>query len=267
MIWKLVGFCWITFVLCSGSSLCLGASNDDAEKMVHPSTKAPIVNPKNDKKEEQGPVEFIVSKASGSAALLSNYVFRGITQTESLPAIQVEFTYTFPIGLYLTVWGSNAKFAETDINMEIDPFIGFYQEVNDDFNYDISYYKSFYPSASEFNYTEWIAVINYKFLQTNLGFSNNVYNVHKIGYYYNGGINYTIPSRFLFDFEGITLLALIGHYHLPKIADLSYNDYTLGLSKNFKNYNISFQWTTTNHTEYYGHYGGSHFAASLIGTF
>jgi uncharacterized protein (TIGR02001 family) len=253
------------------------AASTNSTSYEAPEAKPKSTSVKADPKPEaetdksKGFINRIADNMTGSLALTSNYIFRGLTQTENLPAVQGEYTYTFPFGLYATVWASNDKFIDTDITLEIDPGIGFYKEINDDFNFDISVYRYYFPSDKIWNYSEWLGQVNFKFLQTNLGYSNNVFGAKRSGFYYDGGINYTLPAKLFFGIEKVNLLALAGRYILPKnfpdITGISYNNYTVALSKDFKHYNVALQYSNTTERDYYAWYGGEHFFCTLTATF
>lgn len=178
--------------------------------------------------------------------LTTNYVFRGISQTENLPAAQGGLTYTSPFGLYLSLWGSNVKFVDTDATIELDTIAGYSNTIGEHFTYDINYARYNYPSATNLEYNELNTLFNYYFLQAGISYSANVYNSHKSGTYYSGGINYDIPPAYIFNLENMNILALIGHYSLPKAAGNSYDDYNVALSKKIKQYTLTAQWTGTN---------------------
>lgn len=253
------------------------SAEDSRENTAPPQTKprspSSRANPQPEAKpvKEKGIINNFVDNVTGTMALTSNYIFRGLTQTENLPAVQGGLTYTTPIGLYATLWSSNNKFIDTDINLELDPGIGFYKEIGKDFNFDITFYRYLFPSDRIWNYNEWLGQFNYKFLQANLGYSGNVYNVKRKGFYYDGGINYTIPANFFFNIEGVTFLALVGRYELPKDfpdeAGISYNNYTVSLSKDLKHYNLALQYSTTTEREFYQWYGGSHLVFTVTASF
>jgi uncharacterized protein (TIGR02001 family) len=65
---------------------------------------------------------------SGNVALTSDYVFRGISQTDDDIAIQGGFDYTNELGdlpVYLGVWSSSLDFGETvDSGIEVDVYGG-----------------------------------------------------------------------------------------------------------------------------------------------
>jgi uncharacterized protein (TIGR02001 family) len=60
-----------------------------------------------------------------SLALTSDYVFRGITQTDYDPALQAGLTYSWDNGIYVGGWTSNVDFADSNgPDIEFDTYIG-----------------------------------------------------------------------------------------------------------------------------------------------
>jgi len=92
---------------------------------------------------------------SGSVALTSDYVFRGITQTLGNPAIQGSLDYTNDI-FYAGVWGSNVDFG-LDETVELDVYAGV-KPVLGPVTFDFGVIGYFYPGstdlAGEFDYFE-----------------------------------------------------------------------------------------------------------------
>lgn len=80
---------------------------------------------------------FGVGAASltGNVALTSDYLFRGISQTDEGPAVQGGFTLSGESGFYLSTWGSNIKFGEG--SMELDILAGWTGALNDSWNVDV----------------------------------------------------------------------------------------------------------------------------------
>ena len=94
-----------------------------------------------------------------SVGLYSQYVFRGLTQTNEEPALQGGFDYAHSSGFYLGVWGSNVSWlkenATTGSNavsgtyksggtLELD-FYGGYKGTVGDFGYDVGLLQYYYP--------------------------------------------------------------------------------------------------------------------------
>lgn len=82
---------------------------------------------------------------SASLAFTTDYVFRGLSQTDGKPAAQASLTYTHPTGFYVGTWASNVNFTPGD-TVEIDGYVGF----ADSFvgiGYDLSFLYYAYPGA------------------------------------------------------------------------------------------------------------------------
>lgn len=72
----------------------------------------------------------VAAEVSGSVAVVSDYVFRGITQTHGKPALQGGVTWTHGSGLYAGTWGSSISWlsdSDPDVSsqVEIDGFVGY----------------------------------------------------------------------------------------------------------------------------------------------
>lgn len=211
-----------------------------------------------------------LKNVSGNLAFVSNYVFRGISQDRNLPAVQGGLTYTFPINVYFNVWGSNVSFADShgaNATVEFDTILGYRNTYGDNFSYDINIDRYNYPGARHANYNELNTLFNYYFLQAGISYSANVFNTHQSGTYYNGGINYDIPSSWVYGVTDLNLLATYGHYSLPVAAGNSYNDYNIQLSKAFKSYTVYAQWTSTNGRQHNAPLDGSQLIAQIAANF
>jgi len=208
-----------------------------------------------------------IDNLTGSLAFTTDYVFRGVSQSENLPAVQGGLTYTLPFGFYLNLWGSNVKFTGSDATVEFDTVAGIGGDLLEEIKYDINFARYTYPRARDLNYNELNTLFNYKFLQFAFSYSANAYDTHKTGLYYNGGINYDIPSKYALGVENVNILALFGHYSLPRAGGNSYNDYIIALSKAVKKYTFTLQWTDTNGRQKNPPYDSGIVAATIAAEF
>jgi uncharacterized protein (TIGR02001 family) len=105
-----------------------------------------------------------------SAALTTNYVFRGITQTDDNPAVQASLDAAYGI-FYLGAWGSNIDFGGNGFggdvaNIEIDYYAGITPEWRG-ISFDIGGIYYTYPGAfdpaGEFDYFELKTGASYTF--------------------------------------------------------------------------------------------------------
>lgn len=102
---------------------------------------------------EEAPAPITVS---GSAALVSEYRFRGVSQSDRNLAIQAGITVAHESGFYVATWGSNlagwGTFGGT--NMELDLVAGFKGEVSPGLTVDVGATWYMYPKG--FDNTDFI---------------------------------------------------------------------------------------------------------------
>lgn len=93
---------------------------------------------------EQSPHTF-----TANAALVSDYRFRGISQTFKLPAVQAGMDYSHASGLYLGTWASNVSGNQylNGAGLEWDFYGGYKFEVAKDLTLDIGTLYYYYPGA------------------------------------------------------------------------------------------------------------------------
>jgi uncharacterized protein (TIGR02001 family) len=97
---------------------------------------------------------------TGNVGLFSQYIFRGLTQTDEEPAIQGGMDYSHSSGFYLGFWGSNISFLKENFtnaagvagqydqggSLELDLYGGFKGPIGQtDFTYDLGALYYYYP--------------------------------------------------------------------------------------------------------------------------
>ena len=105
---------------------------------------------------------------SATATFTTDYVFRGISQTDQNPAAQAEFDATYGI-FYLGMWGSNIDFANS---LEID-YYGGIAPTWKGISFDIGGLEYTYPGADGLDYFELKTGASYTFFEAlTLGLTN-----------------------------------------------------------------------------------------------
>ncbi|HGG61021.1 MAG TPA: hypothetical protein ENK26_14075 [Gammaproteobacteria bacterium] len=91
----------------------------------------------------------------GNIGVASNYIWRGVTQTQDQAAISGGLDYSNDSGFYLGTWASNVDFGAdaTDAGYELDLYGGYGGEVGG-FGYDVGYILYAYPSLDDSNFSE-----------------------------------------------------------------------------------------------------------------
>lgn len=90
---------------------------------------------------------------TANVGIFSQYIYRGLTQTNEKPALQGGFDYAHSSGLYAGVWGSNISWfsdlnAGNSASLELDTYAGFKNAFGGgDFSYDVGFLRYNYPGS------------------------------------------------------------------------------------------------------------------------
>ena len=98
---------------------------------------------------------------SGNVTIVSDYSFRGETQTGRDAAIQGGFDLGFDSGFYIGTWASNVNFGPysdgadpTYTSMELDLYAGFGGAMSESSTWDVSIIRFEYPNEGAADYIE-----------------------------------------------------------------------------------------------------------------
>ncbi|MBK8068311.1 MAG: hypothetical protein IPK27_11985 [Rhodanobacteraceae bacterium] len=196
--------------------------------------------------EESGPFSFNIG-------VVSDYAFRGVSQTNEGPAFQGGIDYAHDSGFYAGVWASNVDFVDGDgANAEIDFIVGWSTEFTDTIAFDVSLLRYAYHDQSAYEYNELIFNLGVgDYLGFQLAYSNDVFNSDETGIYYQVNGSYPLP------WWELTLGGSLGHYDLDDALGDSYQDYSIGLSKPFGPMTVGLQWVHATDDIDWGDNGGS----------
>jgi len=193
------------------------------------------------------------SPISYNVGIVSDYLFRGVSQTHGNPAIQGGVDYLHSSGFYLGAWASSITWVKDWLgsgSFEIDVYGGYKNSFGGgDWNYDIGAIAYIYPGKGDAiptflanpNTQEVYAALGYKFVTVKY---SHAISKHFIGWY--GGSNLdqgTQGSGYLELNANYDLgdgWGLIGHIGKQKVkgsvatggvSSADYTDWKLGVSK------------------------------------
>ncbi|MDI9237979.1 TorF family putative porin [Lysobacter sp. LF1] len=180
---------------------------------------------------------------SGSVALTSDYLFRGISQNNQEPALQAGLEYAADSGFYVGTWGSNVSWLsdtpvpDNDISnsLELDFYGGYRGKFNDTVGFDVGalyyWYPGDYPSGFNsadtgelyFGITAGVFSAKYSYALTDL-----------FGYADSDGSGY-LDAAVNWEFVPTwTLNAHAGKQWIESNSDFEYIDWKLGVTKTFE---------------------------------
>jgi len=172
---------------------------------------------------------------SGGATIVSDYRFRGISQTFKNFAIQGTVSLSHESGLYATVWGSSIDdYVAFGGDTELDLIVG-YKHAFGGTTVDVGVIYYYYPGSSQILsginsdfFEPYISVAHtfgpvtakasaaYGFKQKALAFANT----KDDNLYIAGDLSAALPGT------PITLTAHVGHTFGPSYLSLGFDDYT-----------------------------------------
>lgn len=177
-------------------------------------------------------VEESASPFSWSMDLTSDYVFRGVSQTDEEPALQLGADLGFESGIYVGVWASNVDFGSGSPDIEIDTYVGWNTDLNESFNLDLMVNRYNYIGSADgygnIDYNEFIAALAYDETYTfTFGYTNDIYNLDADSFYYNLAGSWGIGN-------GFTLDAGFGYTTFSSSTGFeNYQDWSIGVSREF----------------------------------
>lgn len=181
----------------------------------------------------------------GTLGAYSDYVWRGVTQTDGKPAAQLDVALTHSSGFFAGMWLSNVDFGEDDgVNIEVDPYIGWSGELAENgTELEITLTRVSFPgtkSGYDYDYTELEGKLSLpQHFYVGLAYSPDIFHLGAHGIYYNVGGEWPLGE------SGFAVKAQAGHYDLEKAAGDSYNDYLLGVSREFGPIKAELTWSDT----------------------
>jgi uncharacterized protein (TIGR02001 family) len=193
------------------------------------------------------------NEISYNAAITTDYRYRGLSQTRLDPALQGGADYVNnPTGLYVGTWLSTIKWTKDlggDGNIEWDIYAGKKGQINELLTYDVGGLYYFYPSnelnpsANTFELYGQLGIgpayVKYSQSTTNLfGTADS-----KGGGYLDIGANIDITEGFILNLHA-------GHQRVKNNSQFSYDDFKIGVTKDFGFANVSLAAIKANTSSY-----------------
>lgn len=219
------------------------------------------------------------SPFTANVGVVSDYVWRGISQTSHNPAIQGGFDYAHSSGFYAGLWGSNVSWivdtgtttgGTGSAGLELDTYFGFKNSFAEDFNYDVGFIRYNYPGSytpaagfAKADTDEIYGALGYKWITAKYSYG--------LGKFLTvpgaKGTNYfDLTATYPIADSGFTVSAHVGKQTykgttaasyaanvsgLPGTGTPTYTDYKLGVTKDFGGYVFGLAYTSTNASSYY----------------
>ncbi|GAB2180795.1 hypothetical protein DLREEDagrD3_10180 [Denitratisoma sp. agr-D3] len=196
--------------------------------------------------------EEAASPLSFNVGVVSDYLFRGISQTHGDAAVSGGIDYAFSNGFYIGTWASTISWVKDALgkgSTEVDFYGGYKAAINDDWSYDVGAIAYTYPNHGKATTgglgnpttTEAYAAVTWKWLTAKYSYTMSD---KFVGWYGGTGLDKdTRGSDYLelnanYDLgDGWTLVGHVGHQKVANsvttasLKSASYSDWKLGVTK------------------------------------
>lgn len=173
------------------------------------------------------------AELSANIGVTSNYIWRGVTQTDDGAAVQGGIDWAHESGFYLGTWASNIKWG-TDVSsgVEVDFYGGYGGQFND-FGYDLGLIYYYYPDSDydDSDFTEIYLSGSWKWLELGLAYTIDGDQPDDALFsdgdmYYYGSLSFDLQNDW-------SIGGTIGYYDfdVPNSGDFDYAHYQLDVGK------------------------------------
>lgn len=197
-------------------------------------------------------------EASANIGAVSNYMWRGVSQTRNAVAAQGGLDLTHSSGAYAGTWLSNVDFKlAPDAHSEQDIYAG-YGFALGDFAFDLKYTSYLYDNASALNFSETHAHVSAYGVTLGADYSNDtpIYGVATgtvddgSALHYYGSYSYSLPES-AGALEGVSIGTTVGVYDFKDAGwvggtDDQYTYYNIAVNKTFWDINFGLAYTDSN---------------------
>jgi uncharacterized protein (TIGR02001 family) len=201
------------------------------------------------------------SPVTGNFSVVSDYRFRGLSQSYKLPAVQGGIDYVSPVGVYAGTWLSSISGNQyiNGASLEWDMYGGYRGTIVEDLSYDVGGLYYYYPGAhyanaakTKYNNFEVYGALTYKWITAK--YSHTLTNFFGTkNETYGGACEYAVvggnadncftaepgnsKGSGYFDLsanfpiaEKLTLNTHVGHQSVKNYSKLAYTDWKLGVT-------------------------------------
>jgi uncharacterized protein (TIGR02001 family) len=176
---------------------------------------------------------------SGAIDLVSEYRFRGISQSNGDPALQAGVEFAAGSGFYAGLWGSNISWLsdgadDVSSSIEIDVYLGWRTEFASGLGLDLGLTQYLYPGdfPSDFNSADTTeAYLALSYAGFSLGYAHSLTDLFGLDDSRDSGY---LSLAYEHEFDGgWSIAAGVGRQRIANDSAGSYTDWSASLSKEF----------------------------------
>ncbi|MDH3748433.1 MAG: TorF family putative porin [Gammaproteobacteria bacterium] len=178
-------------------------------------------------------------------AITSDYVYRGVSNSDDHGALQLGIDVNTDSGLYGGVWASTTDITNGNRNRsrEVDYYLGYVHYFDNDWSASLSINRYSYPGSDgnvDYDYTELTAIIGiHERLWFEVDYTDSVFGHDQPAYNLAALASWPLTAS-------LTLTAGVGHFDVSEIADNAYSYWQIGVSRPLAWTTVDFRYHDTN---------------------
>ncbi|MFP4638845.1 MAG: TorF family putative porin [Guyparkeria sp.] len=172
------------------------------------------------------------AEVSANVGVVSNYFFRGVTQTDDSAAVQGGLDYEHESGFYAGTWASTVDFGD-GTSYEADLYAGYGGSLGD-LGYDVGYIYYAYPDGDDLDFGEIYGSLSYSYFTAGLAYTVNSQASGDIAAFDTGDMYYYAGVDVPFGDSGFSGSLTYGYYSFENDSstnELDYGHWSAGVSK------------------------------------
>ncbi len=162
-----------------------------------------------------------LAQVSGNLGLQSDYIWRGVTQTGEDPGFFADIEAEWENGFYLGAWTGNVLELGSDMEYELDGYLGWQRETESGFRYGAGYIYYYFTTDAEpgedLNFGEVNGLVGYRWLDVSYSHDPDTDNN-----YLEANLSFELPSDFALGVHA-------GHYNYTDSIDA--DDWAIDVTK------------------------------------
>lgn len=183
---------------------------------------------------------------SYETSIASNFVWRGVTQTQKHAAVSGRVQYDHDLGLYAGIWGSNADLAE-GATAWFELYAGGIAYINEDISVSGQVIRYEFPSVSARDHYEFNIGGRYRWSTLDFYYTDRAFGTSTAGLYTTVNVEVPLSELLNFGIYGLDMNLHAGYYGFDSGNLNSYYDYGVDIGKAInERFSISAHFSDTN---------------------
>jgi uncharacterized protein (TIGR02001 family) len=183
----------------------------------------------------------MASELTGIASLTSEYIYRGLTQSDGDPAFQLGLDYEFDEGIFLGAWASTIDLTSAigERDTELDFYFGYHYASEAPLSATLTVLRYTYPGQTgshSYDYNELLVSTTWREQYSiEFGYTDNLYGLGFTGRHWELRSEWPVANAWV-------ISAALGRNDLSDIGVSEYLHWDLGASARFSRLVVDLRW-------------------------